>query len=91
MGINEIKKQIREIRDNGGETYDRYTIVLTTRFCDWRDSFECIGQSEGADGFDEMSEAVPGRHLGKLIFWDDLPQGNRDAIVARFTIDGSMV
>jgi hypothetical protein len=87
MEINEIKKQILEIRDNGGETFDRYTIVLNTRFTHSRPTFECIGQSVDAIGYDQMGEALPGEHLGKLIAWDDLPEGNRDALIARFSLE----
>lgn len=72
-------QNILKIYDNGGETYDRYTIVLQNRRYfngDWL--YQCLGLSEDPTypqyGFSQWGECIPGRHLGKIIQWKDLPE-----------------
>jgi hypothetical protein len=77
--------------DNGGKTFDRYTI-LPPRWAspEWkrrtRDGllWEAIGASEwpfAPQGFGQHCEAMAGPHLGKRVAFVDLP-----ADVQRFAI-----
>ena len=66
-----------EIRcyDNGGKTFDRYTVVYMS-FLDSRNNYSCVGMSEHpfhAQGFGQHSSAKPGRHLGRRINFEELP------------------
>ena len=79
---NEILKRygtVLRVYDNGGQTWDRYTIIPPRWAKDWRDpagGFDAIGASErpfGPQGFGQMVCAYPGPHLGKRIRWDELP------------------
>lgn len=71
-------ERILEIRDNGGETADRYTIVF--RKLDPREPrryHDMLGLSSypsHPQGFSQWCEGVPGNHLGKRILWEDLPE-----------------
>ncbi|MCB1652065.1 MAG: hypothetical protein KDI46_08435 [Alphaproteobacteria bacterium] len=71
-----------EIRDNGGLTYDRYTVV-----------YDEIGDSKGNHlalamssnpfdplGFGQHCTAQPGKHLGQLINFEDLPPDCQKAV-----------
>lgn len=62
------------IYDNGGETYDRITIVFndTKRKTANGYFYTCLDCSLHGVGFFEHSEAQKGRHLGKKISFDDL-------------------
>ena len=68
--------KIMEIRDNGGATFDRYTVVYSE-----------IGDNQGNNlargmsthpfhpqGFGQMCAAQPGEHLGREIRFEDLPE-----------------
>ena len=62
--------------DNGGKTFDRYTVVYMnqkeTRF----NSFSSVGMSEypfHPQGFGQHCAAMPGRHLGKRVPFVLLP------------------
>lgn len=67
------------IYDNGGKTFDRYTIIPARwdkRHAERDGLFTCIGASENPfhpQGFGQHSTAMPGPHLGKRIHWNDLP------------------
>jgi len=64
------------IYDNGGKTFDRYTVVFIDRPERKVNHFECLGMSDNPfhpQGFGQHSTAVPGRHLGKRIKFDELP------------------
>ena len=62
------------IYDNGGETYDRITIIFndTKRITADGYLYTCLGCSLNGIGFFEHSEAMKGRHLGKKISFEDL-------------------
>lgn len=68
------------IYDNGGKTFDRYTIV-PPRWAgeDYKvhGSWACIGSSEDPfhpQGFGQHTVCLPGPHLGKRIHWNQLPE-----------------
>lgn len=71
------------IYDNGGKTADRYTAVYLDQPEGIRHGsqmFACIGMSEHPfhpQGFGEHSTAMLGRHLGRIISRDSLPQDCR--------------
>lgn len=67
--------KILEIRDNGGKTMDRYTVVYDI-IGDSRGNYECVGMNHEPfhpQGFGQHGTATPGRHLGKKIGFKDLP------------------
>lgn len=68
--------------DNGGETFDRYTIVFTGNYKNRVSKCEYIGSSEypfAPQGFGQHGEAndpidTPAySHLGKKVKYEDLP------------------
>lgn len=76
-------QDVLKIYDNGGKTADRYAII----FKDWRywngdRLFQCLGLSENPThpqyGVSLWGEAILGRHLGKVIQWENLPENVRD-------------
>lgn len=71
MFINTIKS----IWDNGGETLDRYTVVLDVPWRDGSDTYEALAVASEPGAFSQFCEAKPGRHLGKKIKFEDLPLG----------------
>jgi hypothetical protein len=63
------------IYDNGGETFDRYTVVYLNE-PEGRGLFAARGMSESPShpqGFGQCCSAMPGEHLGQSIAFDDLP------------------
>lgn len=68
-------KNIR-IYDNGGKTLDRYTVVFMDQPEHPAPSFAVLGMSEHPfhpQGFGQHCTAMPGRHLGKRIKFEQLP------------------
>jgi hypothetical protein len=66
--------KIAAIYDNGGETFDRYTVCLGET--DARNLGECLGMSEiptHPQGFCQHGYADFGPHLGRKIGLADLP------------------
>lgn len=69
------------IYDNGGRSFDRYTIIPPRWAHDYRERmprclFSAIGASErpfNPQGFGMCITAMPGSHLGKRLHWDALP------------------
>jgi hypothetical protein len=70
------------IWDDGGKSYDRYTITAprsaraSDTFREWDGSWRCLAASENPQhpqGFGQHSSCTPGPHLGKRITWQELP------------------
>lgn len=68
--------------DNGGKTFDRYTVLPHRTWTDWRELdprfWFAIGASEhpfDPQGFGQCTTAMPGPHLGRRIPFADLPAG----------------
>lgn len=81
-------KNVR-VYDNGGKTQDRYTLVFMS-FPAGNGRYECLGMDEQPYhplGFRQHGTAVCGRHLGKRIRWEQLPEGCRKAAAEVFVID----
>jgi hypothetical protein len=70
---------VLRIYDNGGKSFDRYTIVPPRWAKEEKERnglFNCIGSSENPfhpQGFGQHTSAMPGPHLGKRITWEQLP------------------
>ena len=65
------------IYDNGGKTIDRYTAVYLDQPERQPGVFACVAmdsQPFHPQGFGQHSTAMLGRHLGRIIRRDDLPQ-----------------
>ncbi len=75
----------RKAWDNGGKTFDRYTItfdiysVETGKWEPWKETlthFGCLGASErpfNPQGFGQSCQCQEGRHLGRRIKFSALP------------------
>lgn len=68
--------RILEIRDNGGKTFDQYTVIYDLKEnrpgCYWS-----VGMSANPfhpQGFGQHGTAMPGKHLGKKITFKKLPK-----------------
>jgi len=62
--------KIAKVYDNGGQTFDRFTVIF-------EDQSEALGLSENCDspqGFSQFGVAVGGRHLGVEISFRELPE-----------------
>ncbi|RLD00147.1 MAG: hypothetical protein DRI46_08025 [Chloroflexi bacterium] len=78
-------ERILGIYDNGGRTFDRYTVVYNEHFTwDKTDGlFVCLGMSGNPfhpQGFAQHSSAMVGPHLGKQIEFTDLPKDCQEAV-----------
>ena len=68
-------ESIAGIYDNGGKTFDRYTIALVYYHGN-KMMHHCLGLSDNPNspsGFSQWDDCVPGSHLGKEIPWSKLP------------------
>ena len=62
--------------DNGGKTFDRYTVVFMDLPEYQPGTYAAVGMSEhpfDPQGFGQHCSAMPGKHLGKRIKLEDLP------------------
>lgn len=62
--------------DNGGKTFDRFTVVYMDE-PDSRGLFAAVGMSDNpfhAQGIGQHNSAQPGRHLGRRIPFYKLPE-----------------
>lgn len=67
--------EIMEIRDNGGRTIDRYTVIYNI-IGDSNSNYECVSMNQEPfhpQGFGQHGTAMRGRHLGKKIKFNQLP------------------
>jgi hypothetical protein len=70
--------------DNGGHTFDRYTVVYMNERERAPNTFECVGMSDNPyapDGFGQHSTAMIGAHLGKRIEFEALPDNCQDLVL----------
>jgi hypothetical protein len=82
------KSPILAIYDNGGKTFDRYTVILSQKFMrpSKKSYYVALGLSFNPDspqGFSQFGEAILGSHLGKKIPWNQLPERVRKHITRR--------
>ena len=73
MKANDYPAGIIAIYDNGGKTFDRFTVYF--KGGNGR-MFACLGMSENPfhpQGFGQHSTGMLGRHNGKRISFADLP------------------
>jgi len=64
------------IYDNGGKSFDRYTVVYLWAGKDRIGRHSCVEMSEcpfHPHGFGQHGDCQNGRHLGKRIQFEDLP------------------
>ena len=76
--------KVYKIYDNGGKTFDRYTVVLPV--VNANGLHDCLGLSDNCDspqGFSQWSECTEGKHLGKLTTFWKLPIVVKNHIVGR--------
>ena len=76
---NEIR-----IYDNGGKTFDRFTVVYMNE-PEGKGLYGARGMSEHPfhpQGFGMYCSAMPGRHLGKRISFEALPPECQQAILS---------
>jgi hypothetical protein len=62
--------------DNGGKTMDRYTVIFMDSPEALAGHFACLAMNHEPfhpQGFGQHSAAIPGRHLGKRIKFEELP------------------
>lgn len=77
-----------KIYDNGGKTWDRYTVIIEG----WHfgKSCEALGLSDNCDspqGFSQFGDVYEGKHLGKVISFDNLPDNVQNHIIKRLRLD----
>ena len=82
------EEQKRSIRcyDNGGKTFDRYSVVFMNE-PESHGLFNSLGMSADPfhpQGFGQHSAAQPGRHLGVRIKFEDLPGDCQKAVANHF-------
>lgn len=81
-------RYITAVYDNGGKTFDRYTV--TTSISEGHGMKMCLGLSSNPtnpQGFSQFTTCQVGSHLGKKIPWAKLPANIRRHIIARFRED----
>ena len=75
------------IYDNGGETFDRYTVIYMDT-PEGRGLYGARGMSERPfhpQGFGMYCTAAPGRHLGRRIAFEALPQDCQRLVISDLT------
>lgn len=78
--------KIIAIYDNGGETMDRYTIVFNTYHDHRKTLRECLALSSNPSdpqGFSQWSSCQIGKHLGKKLKFEQLPELIQKHVQAR--------
>lgn len=73
-----------KLYDNFGETIDRYTAVFTDRPESRPGTYEALAFNSDPFhpcGFGQHTQAMPGRHLGKKITLEDLPEPARQFVM----------
>ena len=82
--IQEIVDNIT-IYDNGGKTLDHYSVILNNyrRKSNGAWLYECLSMDHGGRGFSQFCEAMRGRHLGKIVNFDELDQATQNHIIER--------
>jgi hypothetical protein len=69
--------------DNGGASFDRYTVVYMDAPENKPGTFQCVGMSERPfhpQGFGQHSSAMLGGHLGRRVRFADLPDDCRQVV-----------
>ena len=75
-GNSIIKGQPIRCYDNGGKTFDRYTVVYMAEPERGHNTFAAVGMSADPfwpQGFGQHCTAMPGKHLGRRILFSALP------------------
>jgi hypothetical protein len=70
--------------DNGGKTADRYTVVYISEPERQPGTFAAVGMSASPfhpQGFGQHCAAIPGKHLGKRIKFDELPEDCQKLVI----------
>lgn len=83
LHFEEIPDEEVRCYDNGGETFDRYTVVYLDQ-PEYAGMFTALGMSENPfhpQGFCQHTMAMDGGHLGKRILFRDLPDDCRKAVL----------
>ena len=80
-----MKKEKLNIRcyDDGGKSVDRYTVVYMDQPESGYKHYACVGMSANPfhpQGVGQHSIATVGRHLGKRIQFEDLPEDCRELV-----------
>lgn len=79
--MRDYPKGISRVYDNGGETWDRYTVYYKWHRGDGLKFHEYVGMSEyPLHGFGQHGTGLIGKHNGKLINYADLPAECRELI-----------
>lgn len=72
------------IYDNGGATLDRYTFLpprdAWREHRDARGLWNAVASCKTGRAFFQHTSAMPGRHLGKRVAWDSLPESVRACV-----------
>lgn len=79
-------KIVRGVWDNGGKSFDRYTVILRRAWVTSPGLSAAIGLSDNPDkpdGFSQCCDVVEGPHLGKPIAWKDLSENIQKHVVKR--------
>jgi len=79
--------KIYKIFDNGGETVDRFAVVTSIkRYYAGYWSYDALALSSNPDwprGFSQWCTVVLGKHLGKEIRFEDLPENVQKHVLER--------
>lgn len=88
--LHASQQKLIRIYDNGGKSFDRYTVV----FMDEVERTTVDGKLYAAlamsafpfhpQGFGQHTSAMPGKHLGRRIKFDDLPQDCQKCVAQDF-------
>lgn len=79
---------IKSVYDNGGETFDRFTVVLNEPYDHTGKLLECLGLSlnpSSPQGFSQFSGCQDGPHLGQKIEFSELPENVQKHVKARLS------
>lgn len=73
---------VAAIYDNGGKTFDRYTVCYRERERNGDHVARAMSSNPfHPQGFGQMTSAMRGSHLGRLIKWGDLPEDCKRCVI----------
>jgi len=74
-------KEIKSVWDDGGQTLDRYTVVLKAKIGKYYDCIYSCHQPTHPQGVAGWTKTTEGKHLGKRIEWSDLPENVQEFVI----------
>jgi len=87
--VEKFKTKIKAVYDNQGKTFDRFTVVFED-IADYENHYTCLGMSfnpTSPQGIGQHSSCKMGKHMGKRIKFDQLPEECQIVVKSMYIVD----